>query len=106
MGSSTWGEGAWNSISAVNVDVSVTAVTATSALGSETVTGSAGIDVTGLSGTSALGSIVVQAGGAISVGGQAVSGSVGSVTLESKYAVTGVAVQAPSAQKPSPQVLL
>ena len=89
-GRGTWGEGAWNSSTATNIDVSVTAVTATSALGSESVTGSAGIAVTGPSATFALGSIVVQAGGAISVGGQAISGSVGSVTLESKYAVTGV----------------
>ena len=89
-GRGTWGEGAWNSISAVNVDVSVTAVTATSALGSETATGSAGIDVTGPSGTSALGTATVTAGALASATGQSVTGSIGSTVIESKYAVTGV----------------
>ena len=69
FGITTFAEDSFSALGSTSVDVSVTGVVGTSALGSETVTADADVSVTGVAATSALGSVTTVAKANIAVTG-------------------------------------
>ena len=65
----------------IPVDVAVTGVAATAAVGAVTSTGAANVNITGVAGTSAIGTVTTTEFHNISVTGLSATGSVGSVLV-------------------------
>ena len=65
----------------IGVNVSVTGLGGTSAVGSVSVTGPANVSVTGIAATGGVGVVTVDAAGQVNVTGVAATGGVGAVTV-------------------------
>ena len=91
-----YGRGGWNSgpYGQTDTSVSVTGVSATSAVGSITVNFDFVVSATGVSGTGSVNSVAVSSAGEVAVTGVAATSAIGSVTVETgtsiSFSVTGV----------------